>query len=225
MHAITSCAWCSSITADQLPHPEVLMRALRYAPLALVPAAGLWVNHPPDAKTLAADAMPQISLPPSWAPGTAAGEWVQTGQDAVGHDARSPHHGSAANNYDLRVRRRASRAAALEAAGGSTLYPRVTAIERRGQMSGDSSNLSGGGFFANWGSTSGAACAAGPRPAPRNTRRRRTTPSTRANRSPRWSRRAGSPQARRQREIAQRMTPPASAPGPGERTGRAPRRR
>ncbi|APV49372.1 hypothetical protein BWI17_06575 [Betaproteobacteria bacterium GR16-43] len=131
------------------------MRALRFAPLVLaLLVPGCAIKQTPDAKALAADAMPAIAVPPAWAapgsvPGAVSPGWLATladpRLDALVSEAL-------ANNFDLRVAAtRVERAAAYATQAGSTLYPQVTAIAKGGgKLSGDSSGLSGGGLYANW---------------------------------------------------------------------------
>ena len=120
-------------------------------PLALAACA---LNPPPDAKTLAADAMPAVKPPASWAaPGATAGA-VADGWLASFADPRLEAlvAEAIAYNPDLRVAAaRVERASALAVQAGSTLYPQVSAIAKGGgKLSGDASGIEGGGLYATW---------------------------------------------------------------------------
>ena len=92
-------------------------------PLAL---AGCALNPPPDAKALAADAMPALKIPESWAtkgsaPGAVGSGWLASFADPK-LDALVAE--ALANNPDLRAAAaRVERASALAVQAGSTLYP------------------------------------------------------------------------------------------------------
>ncbi|MBK8322278.1 MAG: efflux transporter outer membrane subunit [Betaproteobacteria bacterium] len=120
-------------------------------PLAL---AGCALNPPPDAKALAADAMPALKIPESWAtkgsaPGAVGSGWLASFADPK-LDALVAE--ALANNPDLRAAAaRVERATALAVQAGSTLYPQVNLIAKGGgKLSGDSSGIEGGGIYANW---------------------------------------------------------------------------
>ena len=131
-------------------------------------------------------------MPRAPSPTTGSRSFSDTQLDALVKEAL-------ANNPDLRVAAaRVEQAAAYPKVAGATLYPQVNLLARGGgKMSGDSSGLEGVGVFANWELDlwgrvrSGAAAAESQYASPRS------TPSTRASRSLRWSRRAGSSPSRR----------------------------
>jgi NodT family efflux transporter outer membrane factor (OMF) lipoprotein len=130
-------------------------RFVRAAPLAVALAlAGCALNQPPDAKTLAADAMPALKVPATYtASGGAAGavfdNWLATFSDA---QLTALVDEALANNFDLRVAAaKVERAAAYAKQAGSTLYPQVNAMGTGSFNGSDSgSAFQTAGLFVSW---------------------------------------------------------------------------
>lgn len=129
------------------------MRALLSTLAAVAAAAlvGCALQPPPARQEVAAQAMPNLRLPPIWsaaaAPGNVADRWLAGFADPQ-LDALVTE--ALAHNPDLRVAAaRVEQAAAYVRLSGSTLYPQV-ALRATGSIGADSSGVQGAGLFANW---------------------------------------------------------------------------
>jgi outer membrane protein, multidrug efflux system len=122
-------------------------------PIALA-VAGCALQSPPAPKDIQAQSMQNVKTPEQWvSPGGAGGvvadAWLASYNDpqldALVREAL-------AYNADLRVAAgRVEQAAAYAKLAGATLYPAVDLLAHGGgRMGGDSSGVSGFGFFANW---------------------------------------------------------------------------
>jgi NodT family efflux transporter outer membrane factor (OMF) lipoprotein len=108
---------------------------------------------PPDREAVRKEALPNTTVPASYAtPGATSGP-VQQKWLAGFHDPELEAlvREAIAYNADLRVAQaRVEQAAAYVKASGGTLYPQVNLMARGGGKMSDSSGLSGVGFFVNW---------------------------------------------------------------------------
>ena len=203
------------------------MRALRPTlVLAVAALAGCALKSPPERAELAKQALPNLEVPERWAEPAGIAGAVGNGWLAEFNDPQLDAlvQEALANNPDLQVAAaRVEQAAAFVKVAGATLYPQVNALARGGgALSGDSSGLEGAGVFANWELDLWGRVRAGREAAQRPVRAPpRSTPSTRASRSPRWSPRAGSSPPRRgcRRRTPKRWPPPPSASSASRRTG------
>jgi NodT family efflux transporter outer membrane factor (OMF) lipoprotein len=124
------------------------------AALCLVGAAGcVKLVAPPTPDELQQTAMTNVTLPPGWSAGGAAGA-VESGWLATFDDARLQDLVAEAmtHNADLRAAAaRVEQAAAYVRVAGGELYPAINALGRGGgEMSGDGSGLEGWLVGASW---------------------------------------------------------------------------
>jgi NodT family efflux transporter outer membrane factor (OMF) lipoprotein len=132
------------------------MRALRSV-LAVAVAAALGacaLKSPPERDELAAQALPNLKVPPGWATQTGASSVVGDRWLASFNDPQLDAlvQEALAYNPDLQVAAaRVEQAAGYVKVAGATLYPQVNLLARGGgKMSGDSTGLQGVGVFLNW---------------------------------------------------------------------------
>lgn len=129
------------------------MRALRSIVTVAVVAAlgGCALKSPPPREEMAAQAMPNVRVPQSWATaassGAVADRWLSSFNDP---QLDSLVTEAIAYNADLRVAAaRVEQAAAYLRLSGSTLYPQVN-LRATGSLGEDSSGVQGVGLFVNW---------------------------------------------------------------------------
>jgi len=132
------------------------MGALRSILAVAVAAAlaGCALKSPPERDELAAQALPNLKVPPGWTAQTGASSAVDNRWLASFNDPQLDAlvQEALAYNPDLQVAAaRVEQAAAYVKVAGATLYPQVNLLARGGgKMSGDSSGLEGVGVFLNW---------------------------------------------------------------------------
>jgi NodT family efflux transporter outer membrane factor (OMF) lipoprotein len=108
---------------------------------------------PPPREDVRKDALPNVTLPASYATPSAKSGPIDQAWLASFHDPELEAlvREAIAYNADLRVAQaRVEQAAAYVKVSGSTLYPQVNFMARGGGKMSDSSGLSGVGLFANW---------------------------------------------------------------------------
>jgi NodT family efflux transporter outer membrane factor (OMF) lipoprotein len=127
---------------------------MRLYPIVVLALAGCVLRAPPAREELSAQALPNLKVPPAWAPpalteGAVGDSWLASFRDP---QLDSLVREALEHNPDLRVAAaRVEQAAGYVKLAGATLYPQVTALARGGgALSGDSSGLQGAGIFANW---------------------------------------------------------------------------
>jgi len=132
------------------------MGALRSILAVAVAAAlaGCALKSSPERDELAAQALPNLKVPPGWTAQTGASSAVGDRWLASFNDPQLDAlvQEALAYNPDLQVAAaRVEQAAAYVKVAGATLYPQVNLLARGGgKMSGDSSGLEGVGVFLNW---------------------------------------------------------------------------
>jgi outer membrane protein, multidrug efflux system len=121
---------------------------------ALVTLSACALESPPKSTEFLPEALPGVVLPVGFGAGTGEAEPVAGGWAATFGDPRLDAliAEAVAHNPDLLVAAaRVEVASQYVEVADSKLYPQVNALARGGgEMSGDSSGLSGGGIFADW---------------------------------------------------------------------------
>jgi len=131
-----------------------MSRPLALPMLVAAVAAGCALQAPPKPDEIKGQALPNLTLPQAWtATGGAArpveDDWIATFRDP---ELDALVREALAYNPDLLVAAaRVEQAAGYAKAAGATIYPAVNLLARGGgKMGGDSSGISGVGFFATW---------------------------------------------------------------------------
>ena len=141
------------------PYPHQSSRATRtlatpFVAVMLLVATGCVLKDPPDAQTIKAQGMPEVTLPGQWTAagagtGAVANSWLSSFRDDQLSHAVSE---ALAYNADLRVSAaRVEQALLYAKLAGAKLYPSVDILARGGgKMSGDNSGLQGAVLTVGW---------------------------------------------------------------------------